>query len=110
MSCRDVPGTAARRAVLRLRYRCDRGVAGAGAGCRGTLCRLCCRSGTRGQYLSLLGEVGFERVRLAEAKPVALPDDALAPHMDAEELAAFRASGIVLKSVTVLGSKPATAN
>jgi arsenite methyltransferase len=61
-------------------------------------------------YLALLGDVGFERVRVAEAKPVTLPDDALAPHMDADELAAFRASGIVLKSVTVLGSKPATAN
>jgi arsenite methyltransferase len=58
-------------------------------------------------YLSLLGEVGFERVQVAEAKPVALPDDALAPHMDAEDLAAFRASGIVLKSVTVLGFKRA---
>ncbi len=46
---------------------------------------------------------------VAEAKPVALPDDALAPPMDAAELAAFRASGLVLKSVTVLGSKP-TAN
>jgi arsenite methyltransferase len=62
------------------------------------------------QYLALLGGVGFERVRVAEAKPVALPDDALAPHMDAEELAAFRASRITLKSVTVLGSKPAPAN
>jgi arsenite methyltransferase len=62
------------------------------------------------QYLALLGEVGFQRIRVAEAKPVALPDDALAPHMDATELATFRASGIVLKSVTVLGSKPATAN
>jgi hypothetical protein len=30
--------------------------------------------------------------------------------MDAAELAAFRASGIVLRSVIVLGSKPATAN
>jgi arsenite methyltransferase len=58
-------------------------------------------------YLALLGEVGFERVRVAEAKPVALPDDALAPHMEAEEIAAFRASGILLKSVTVFGFKPA---
>jgi hypothetical protein len=60
-------------------------------------------------YLALLAGVGFERVHVAEAKPVTIPDDALAPHMDAEELAAFRASGIALKSVTVLGSKP-TAN
>jgi hypothetical protein len=28
--------------------------------------------------------------------------------MDAGEIAAFRASGIVVKSVTVLGSKPAS--
>jgi SAM-dependent methyltransferase len=62
------------------------------------------------QYLALLGGVGFERVCVAEAKPVAIPVDALAPHINATELAAFRASGIVLKSVTVLGSKPATAN
>jgi ubiquinone/menaquinone biosynthesis C-methylase UbiE len=58
-------------------------------------------------YLALLAEVGFERVHVAEAKSVAIPDDALAPHMDTAELAAVRASGIVLKSVTVLGSKPA---
>jgi arsenite methyltransferase len=57
-------------------------------------------------YLYLLGEVGFERVHVAEAKPVALPDDALSPHMDAAELAAFRASGVVIKSVTVIGFKP----
>jgi SAM-dependent methyltransferase len=58
-------------------------------------------------YLSLLRKIGFERVHVAEAKPIALSDEALAPHMDAGELTAFRASGIVLKSVTVLGSKPA---
>jgi hypothetical protein len=40
-----------------------------------------------------------------ESKPVALPDAALAPHMDAEEIAAFRASGVVLKSITLIGSK-----
>jgi arsenite methyltransferase len=60
-----------------------------------------------GHYLALLREVGFERVQVAEAKSVAIPDDALAPHMDAAALAAFRASAIVLKSVTVLGFKPA---
>ena len=58
-------------------------------------------------YLALLSGVGFERVHVAEAKSVAIPDDALAPHMDAAELAAFRGSGIVLKSLTVLGFKPA---
>ena len=59
-------------------------------------------------YLALLRAVGFERVHVAEAKSVAIPDDALAPHMDAAELAAFRASGVALKSVTVLGTRPAS--
>jgi ubiquinone/menaquinone biosynthesis C-methylase UbiE len=57
-------------------------------------------------YLALLSEVGFERMHIAEAKSVGIPDDALAQHMEADEVAAFRASGVVLKSVTVLGSKP----
>jgi SAM-dependent methyltransferase len=60
-------------------------------------------------YLAMLDHVGFERVHVAEAKSVTVPDDALAPHMEADEIAAFRTSGIVLKSVTVIGSKP-TAN
>jgi arsenite methyltransferase len=60
-------------------------------------------------YLALLSDVGFERLHITEAKSVAIPDDALALHMDAAEIAAFRASGVVLKSVTVIGFKP-TAN
>jgi SAM-dependent methyltransferase len=60
-------------------------------------------------YLALLDEAGFRQVQIAEAKPVALPDDALTPHMDAMELEAFRAAGISLKSVTVLGVKPGAA-
>jgi hypothetical protein len=35
-----------------------------------------------------------------------LPDKALTPHMSANEVAAFRASGVQLKSVTVLATKP----
>ena len=81
----------------------------AGTGCRRPLCRLRRRSHARGR-LPRHARSGRLRARaLAEAKPVAMPDDALAPHMEAEEIAAFRASGIVLKSVTVIGSKP-TAN
>jgi SAM-dependent methyltransferase len=52
-------------------------------------------------YLGLLETTGFEEVRVAEARPIALSD-----HMSAEDIAAFRASGIALKSVTVLGVKP----
>jgi arsenite methyltransferase len=57
-------------------------------------------------YLAMLDQVGFERVHIAEAKSVAITDGALAPHMEADEIAAFRPSGIVLKSITVIGSKP----
>jgi hypothetical protein len=45
-------------------------------------------------------------VRNAKAQPIALPDEALSPHMNGESIAAFRASGVELKSVTVLATKP----
>jgi SAM-dependent methyltransferase len=58
------------------------------------------------EYLALIMAAGFEGVRNAKEQPISLPDEALAPHMSAEEIAAFRASGVRLKSVTVLGTKP----
>jgi ubiquinone/menaquinone biosynthesis C-methylase UbiE len=58
------------------------------------------------EYLRLIGEAGFSTVRIVEARSIALPDEALAAHMSAEELAAFRASGTALRSVTVLARKP----
>ncbi len=57
-------------------------------------------------YLGLLEEKGFEDVRVAEARPIVLSDDVLAAHMSATAIAAFRASGIGIKSVTVLGARP----
>lgn len=58
------------------------------------------------EYFALIEAAGFKDVRIAKAQPVALPDEALSLHMSGEELAAFRASGVQLKSVTVLASKP----
>jgi arsenite methyltransferase len=58
------------------------------------------------EYLALLETTGFEDVRVAEAKPIPLSDEALADHMSAADIAAFRASGVALKSVTVLGTRP----
>jgi ubiquinone/menaquinone biosynthesis C-methylase UbiE len=58
-------------------------------------------------YLALLAKAGFESVRIVEPKPIELPDEVLAPHMGPAEIASFRASGVTLKSVTVLGTKPA---
>jgi arsenite methyltransferase len=58
-------------------------------------------------YLAVIREAGFEAVRIAERKPVPLPDEVLREHLSPAELREFRASGIAILSVTVLGSKPA---
>lgn len=58
------------------------------------------------EYLALIGAAGFDGTRIAKAQPIALPDEALSPHMSTEQITAFRVSGIQLKSVTVLASKP----
>jgi SAM-dependent methyltransferase len=58
------------------------------------------------EYLATIRGAGFEGVRIAERKPIALPDDVLREHLSDSELAAFRASGVGLLSVTVLGTKP----
>jgi len=58
-------------------------------------------------YLATIRAAGFSDVRIAERKPIQLPDAALAEHLSPSELRAFRASGLELASVTVLGSKPA---
>jgi SAM-dependent methyltransferase len=57
-------------------------------------------------YLAVIGEAGFSDVRIAERKPIALPDEVLREHLSDAALAAFRASGVCLLSVTVLGAKP----
>ena len=56
-------------------------------------------------YLAPARDAGFTDVRVAEARPVPLPDEALAGTMSAADIAAFRAAGIALKSVTVLGTE-----
>ena len=58
------------------------------------------------EYVGLLRSTGFEGVHFAEEKPIGLSDQALAAHMSPAEIAAFRASGIGIKSVTVRGSRP----
>jgi arsenite methyltransferase len=58
------------------------------------------------EYLALIDAAGFQGVRNAKEQMILLPDEALSPHMGSDEIAAFRASGVELKSVTVLGAKP----
>jgi SAM-dependent methyltransferase len=60
-------------------------------------------------YLALIRAAGFSEVRIAQSRTIELPDSLLSQHLDAEQLAAFRASDARLLSVTVLGTKPAAA-
>jgi hypothetical protein len=55
----------------------------------------------------LIEEAGFEDVEVAETKPIELPDDVLARHIDESQIAAFRWSGVSLQSITVRARKPA---
>lgn len=57
-------------------------------------------------YLAVIRGAGFDNVRIVESKAIALPDEELREHLSDAELAAFRASGVGLLSVTVLGTKP----
>ena len=58
-------------------------------------------------YLATIRAAGFADVRIAERKPIPLPDPALREHLSPAEVQAFRASGLELASVTVLGTRPA---
>src|SRR5512147_2164420 len=58
-------------------------------------------------YLRLIEEAGFEDIEVAETKPIELPDDVLARHIDESQIAAFQRSGVGLQSITVRARKPA---
>lgn len=60
-------------------------------------------------YLSLLKDVGFVDVSVQRARVVDLPDDILAAYLTSDEIAAMRAGGTGIVSVTVYGMKPADA-
>jgi len=57
-------------------------------------------------YLAVIRAAGFGDVRIVERKPIPLPDEVLREHLTERGLAALRASGVGLLSVTVLGTKP----
>ncbi len=57
-------------------------------------------------YLAGLRAAGFEDVEALTAREIAVPDAVLAGVLGADEIAAFRATGVGLWSVTVFGRKP----
>jgi SAM-dependent methyltransferase len=59
------------------------------------------------EYLALIATAGFARTRIGKERAVDLSDEVLQPYMSGADIAAFRASGVGLKSVTVLAAKPA---
>lgn len=58
-------------------------------------------------YLAALEAAGFQNVRIVQDHLLDLPDEALKDVVPADVLAAYRASGTTLASITVYGEKPA---
>jgi len=60
------------------------------------------------EYLGIIHDLGFEQVTVQKRKPIVLPDDILSNYMDAEQIAAYKASGTSIFSITAAASKPST--
>ncbi len=58
-------------------------------------------------YVSLIQEAGFTDLILQKQKPIFLPDELLANYLTADEIAAFRASGTGIVSLTAYAEKQA---
>lgn len=67
-----------------------------------------CVSGAiqKDEYLGLIQGAGFTNITIQREKEIVIPDDILGNYMSAEEIAAFRASGTGIYSITVFATKP----
>ncbi len=61
---------------------------------------------TTEEYIGIIREAGFAAVDIRSAKRLDLPDEYILKHIGAEELAAYRASGSAVLSITVVGNRP----
>jgi arsenite methyltransferase len=59
-----------------------------------------------GEYLAIVHETGFTGIDIKVAKRLDLPDEYILKYISAEELAAYRASGAAVLSITVVGTRP----
>jgi hypothetical protein len=57
------------------------------------------------EYLGIIRDLGFEEITVQKRKPIVVPDDILRNYLNAEELAAFKASGTGIYSITVFARK-----
>jgi SAM-dependent methyltransferase len=56
-------------------------------------------------YLGIINELGFEEITVQKRKPIIIPDDILGNYLSSDEIAAFKASGTGIFSVTVFAKK-----
>jgi len=61
------------------------------------------------QYLGLITSTGFTGTIIQKEKRIVVPDDILSQYLTGEEIAAFKASGTGIYSITVYAEKPTTA-
>ncbi len=59
-------------------------------------------------YLDIIRDAGFRDVRIVKSRRIDLPDDVLTGILAADDIAAARESDLHVKSVTVVGVKPAS--
>lgn len=66
-----------------------------------------CVSGAlqRGEYLGIIHDTGFQSVSVKAEKEIHIPDEILLKYLDADALAAYRASGAGIYSITVVATK-----
>jgi ubiquinone/menaquinone biosynthesis C-methylase UbiE len=66
-----------------------------------------CVSGAiqRQVYMELIEQNGFGNITVQKDKAIIVPDDILSNYLSAEEIAAFRASGTGIRSITVYAEK-----
>ena len=60
----------------------------------------------KNEYLDLIENTGFKAITLQKEKTITVPDDILGQYLSAGEIAAFKASGTGIYSVTVYAEKP----
>lgn len=58
------------------------------------------------EYLGMIESTGFKTITLQKEKPITVPDDILGQYLNADEIAAFKASGTGIYSITVYAEKP----
>jgi ubiquinone/menaquinone biosynthesis C-methylase UbiE len=60
----------------------------------------------KSDYLKMIEDNGFKYIQVQKDKPIILPDDILSQFLSDEQIADFKASGVVISSITVYAEKP----